>query len=436
VVRPLLSPFVSTQKSAKKWPKMVTHGNATVRVYRNAHPGTKTGFIFVLAWKGCDGRRQREKFADEADAIREAQTKAFTLSQGNIDGADVTRGDRDELQAARAIAGKTPLLAALNEWAKVRDITQGQPIAAAEAWAVRNVAKHERVKVGEVVGHFLKAKTGAGVQTVKNHNHIFEDIKTEFGETFMDTVSAIQLGAFLSKREHPSTRNTFRKHMVGLWRWAQKQGYLPREFKTEAEQTDRATEGPQEIGIISAATFRALLVHFRAKHPEYLAPLVLAGFCGLRRSEIHAQTWEDIELARKHVRVTKAKRGTPSRRLVPLCDSAVLWLLLCKDRKGHVSSNLAIDRIRDIARTTTNKDGTTKFPLLPENAFRHSFITHRVAQLSNVAEVALEAGNSSTIIFKHYRELVTKDEGAEWFAITPDTVGKVFEMPKRKVANA
>ncbi len=36
------------------------------------------------------------------------------------------------------------------------------------------------------------------------------------------------------------------------------------------------------------------------------------------------------------------------------------------------------------------------------------------------AEVALEAGNSPQMIFKHYRELVTEKAAKAWFAITPE----------------
>ena len=33
--------------------------------------------------------------------------------------------------------------------------------------------------------------------------------------------------------------------------------------------------------------------------------------------------------------------------------------------------------------------------------------------------MALEAGNSPTIIFKHYRKLATEDQADTWFAINP-----------------
>ena len=54
------------------------------------------------------------------------------------------------------------------------------------------------------------------------------------------------------------------------------------------------------------------------------------------------------------------------------------------------------------------------------NALRHSFISYRVADIQNVAQVALEAGNSPQMIFKHYRELVRPAEAKAWFAISPN----------------
>ena len=62
------------------------------------------------------------------------------------------------------------------------------------------------------------------------------------------------------------------------------------------------------------------------------------------------------------------------------------------------------------------------------NALRHSFISYRVAQIQNVNQVALEAGNSPAIIFRHYRELVTSEQAREWFSIVPSTAANVVPL--------
>ena len=46
---------------------------------------------------------------------------------------------------------------------------------------------------------------------------------------------------------------------------------------------------------------------------------------------------------------------------------------------------------------------------------------HGVAE--GAAQVALEAGNSPQMIFRHYRELVRPADAEKWFAVTAESVG-------------
>lgn len=390
---------------------MIRVGSVGVKVYRVRHKTTSTGWAYAISWVTPRGRRTSQ-FADLAKAVEAARLKAAQLADGRVEVAEMTRADQDVLAAAREICGSMPFLAALEEWRKARELAGGNLIAAAEAWAARNGTSFEAIDVRTAVDLFVQAKKRGGVDVTASYNKILPAFAAKFGERTLHTISVRELNAWMDERHpHPVSRNTARKRIVTLWRWARKQGYLPREAMTEAEQTDTAREETADIGVVSGEIYAALLRHFRAQHPEYLGALVVAGFCGLRRSEIHEQLWSDINLERKFVRVTKAKRNTPSRRLVPLADAAIEWLILCKNRKGALCTNLAVDRIRDIAREAGFK--------LPENCFRHSFISHRVAQTGNVAETALEAGNSPQVIFRHYRELFTKEEGRAWFDIQP-----------------
>ena len=42
-----------------------------------------------------------------------------------------------------------------------------------------------------------------------------------------------------------------------------------------------------------------------------------------------------------------------------------------------------------------------------------------IAKVKSADQVALEAGNSPSIIFKHYRELATEEQADQWFSIVP-----------------
>jgi hypothetical protein len=230
------------------------------------------------------------------------------------------------------------------------------------------------------------------------------------------------------------TRNDFRKRAVTLWNWARDTEHLPDGQPVAPERTMRAKENATKIGIINADAYAKLLEVVRAKHPEHLAAVVLAGFCGVRSDEIHGkradlsirQTWQDIQLDRKFLSVTCAKENTPAWRHVPLCDAAVTWLMLCPDRKGPVCEAGAMSKVRALAHTAGHK--------LPPNCLRHSFISYRIAATGNKPQVALEAGNSVTEIDRRYRVPVTAAEAADWFNILPAKTATVTNIKEARHA--
>jgi integrase len=56
---------------------------------------------------------------------------------------------------------------------------------------------------------------------------------------------------------------------------------------------------------------------------------------------------------------------------------------------------------------------------LSKDVMRHTFISMFVAKFRSMGEAALQAGNSETIIRKHYLDLKNKDEAEEFFGIMP-----------------
>jgi integrase len=406
-----------------KFPKAVKSGSSVVRIYRTKHHGTATGFVYQLAWT-VGGVRRLQQFVDLDEAMEEARLRAAQLASGRIDAATISKPDRDELQAARQIvAGKGQLLPALREWAKAYTLTGGQITTAAEAWAARNHAKVDRITVADAVQRFIESKRREGVDVKSSYLKVLPTLTEAFGDRMLPTLTARELTAWLESR-HPApvTRNTVRKRIVTLWHWARKQGYLPRDAQTEADQVERAREPQLQIGILRVADYARALALMHADHREHLAAAVLAGFCGLRRSELHAQLWADVMLDRGLLRVSSAKRNTPAMRLVPLCPAAIEWLMLCERKADRVAPPWALDRIRAFCRAAE-----PPIPC-PENGFRHSYISHRIAQTGDVAATALEAGNSPQIIFRHYRELVGKSDGEAWFAIRPGQTGEIISI--------
>jgi integrase len=409
-----------TKPKGRRGPfKVIRSGSVSVPIYKLRHRHAAGGFVYAIAWH-VGGVRKMRQFTDLTEAANEAKLKAEQLAAGKVEAASLTADDANTLIELRRLAGETPLAVAMQEWRKARDMVGTDLLHACEQWAQRHGKELPKKTVSDAVDDFIAAKKRQGVDTSASYDRSLPAFKTEFANSQLRNLSAAVMQAWLDRTyAHPVSRNTVRSRVVTLFRWARKQGFLPRDMQTEAERTEQAREAPMEIGIITPETFRATLRLMKAKAPNYVPALVVACFCGLRRAEIHGQDWRDIELGRKFVRVTRAKKGTPARRLVPLPDAAIEWLLEHRKAEGPLCSNLSIDRIRDIARTA----GVD----LPDNCFRHSFITYRVALTGNIPETSMEAGNSVAMIHAHYRELATKAEAEAWFGITPAEVAAAPE---------
>jgi hypothetical protein len=56
---------------------------------------------------------------------------------------------------------------------------------------------------------------------------------------------------------------------------------------------------------------------------------------------------------------------------------------------------------------------------LSHDELRHSFISYHVGAFRSVSDAALEAGNSETVIKKHYLNIPTQDQGKAFWRIAP-----------------
>ena len=111
---------------------------------------------------------------------------------------------------------------------------------------------------------------------------------------------------------------------------------------------------------------------------------------------------------------------------MPVSKNLAKWLAPYAQASGPVCyrENMAEPLSRYVERKNIAKTGFK----WKHNALRHSFISYRVADVKDVSRVALEAGNSPAMIFRHYRELVTVEAAKAWFSVEPKTAAKIVPM--------
>lgn len=185
-----------------------------------------------------------------------------------------------------------------------------------------------------------------------------------------------------------------------LFKWAFKHGYLPEKWD-ELSKVVIPRELVKDIAIYSPHELRKLL----EMAPESVRPFIALGaWTGLRSAEIDRLVWPDVR--DDHIVVTARNAKTGSRRIVPVLGPVLKYL----DRDYQKPSPLQSDVYRRAVEAGMKAHWK-------RNALRHSWISYRLAIVEDVQKVALEAGNSPQIIFRHYRELVTRKQAEAWFGM-------------------
>jgi len=294
-----------------------------------------------------------------------------------------------------------------------------------------------RKTTDEVYAELLAAKRADGLSTV-----YLQDLETRlrrFVDSFPGLVldlTAKGISEWLRKLKcGPRARNNYRTTLRTFFVFAEACDFLPKGF-VDFDKISKARELQTEIEIFTPQEYAKLLeaatldpaslppaVNRRYATGDMVVLLALGGLAGLRTAEIQRQLWEHIDLKRGLLRVSAVKGNTAARRLVPLCNGLVQWLEPWRRDSGPVYQ---IVKTPDAIRRLAERAGVS----WKHNALRHSFISYRVAETQNVAQVSLEAGNTTRMIHQHYRELVTQEEAKAWFNIAPSRPANVIPQPK------
>ncbi len=435
--------------SKPKFPISVKRGHVTVKIYKTPTRGCKS---FTVVHHLGD-QRQRRYFTDLALAVTAAETTANALSTGELKVLELTNDDRLSYVRAMETLKPTgqPLDVVASQYAQAYKILEGADIIeAARYYAKRHPSKMPKKTVPEIITELLAAKDRDGVSDV-----YLKDLKGRLGrfekqfKGLICLVTEAEIETFLRELENhdkknPGTtkplsgksRNNYRRAIGTLFKFAEARGLLPRgvvEFKSVA----MAREDHTDIEIFRPAEMALLLEN---ANPALIPFLTIGAFAGLRHAELQRLDWSEVRLDDGFIEVKASKAKTASRRLVPIPDNLKLWLKDHAKAGGLVCDYANMSKqflwlAQDVETKLKTEDPTATF-VWKHNALRHSYISYRVAQIQNVAQVALEAGNSPRVVFANYRELVRPVEAAKWFGIVPKEKSQESVPPATPAANA
>jgi integrase len=410
-------------------PISVEVGNVTVTIYRRKRQTTsgKSRITYEVADKKPNGQRRFKGFSTETAARLEAERIARQMVSGNAVAAMMTNSEAEAY--GRAVERLRPVgidvdIAAAN-YAKAFEILGADLILEAARFYKRHRADQITQRtVAQTVVELVTARKARG-KSARYVGDLTARLK-RFTNDFAADISAItgpDVQNWLGKLKGSNqTVKNYRTVLFTLFKFAESNGYIIKGSNPVAE-TDTITATGGAIEIYSPAEIIALLQGASRAAKDFLPIIALAAFAGLRSAEAERLEWSDIDLAGGYIHVASEKAKTRSRRLVPIQPNLSAWLASYSNLSGKVWKHGP--NIIRAARAATVEAAKTPWK---DNAMRHSFISYRLADTQDAAKVALEAGNSPAVVFKHYRELVKPETAKAWFAIAPDAPANVVPM--------
>lgn len=232
------------------------------------------------------------------------------------------------------------------------------------------------------------------------------------GQQAISAISSQDIETWINQPGSSSgSRATYLSRVNTLFSFAKRRGWI------EANPCDRIERITQERGVPTILTndqVRKALAFTQQEHPRFLAWLALALFAGVRPEELDQVTWDDVKWDSETLVIDAAASKVRRRRIVHLERAALDWLALA----FNMNADLPVPQVsrRRWIRMLRDHLG---FEDWPKDVLRHTAASHLLTLKKDAAAVALELGNSPQVLLTHYRELVTREQAAEFWAIRP-----------------
>lgn len=391
-----------------------------------------------LAFDYADGGTRRVVKRRGLDALRaEAERIALNLVNANTAAKDMSADEHRIYVAARTALApfNLPVDLAARELAEAFAII-GKRVSIQELarfWVARNPSLSAAPPTADIVAELIatlgeKGRSGKYLSGLRSDLARFAAAHATIG-----AVDEITLAAYLRTIKDrkggavgPRRRDNVRDAIVRLFAFARDRHWLPQDRKTAASKIERINEGG-EVTTFTPDQLALLIEHVSHRWRPWMA---LGAFAGLRTSEIFRLDWSAVKWEQRVIAVSsKVAKKVRVSRMVPMSDNLIAWLAPWRDTFGPIYQVRTRGQIESAHRRELKKLRKATGIEWDNNALRHSFGSYRLALVKNIAQVALEMGNSPEKVRENYHDPKPEDEARKYFAIqSPESVDNVLPL--------
>ena len=210
------------------------------------------------------------------------------------------------------------------------------------------------------------------------------------------------------------THNTRRDVLSSFLKFAMEKEWISKNPIDKVPRYD-ITHKRGSAAALTAEQARKLMEHLETYEDGKLVPLyALCLFAGIRpdvvRGEIFKLPAKDIHLETGVIHIEPDVSKVKMKRIITIQPNLVAWLRAYPLDKYPI----IIPKIEEHKKNIADKFG------LSHDILRHTFISMHVAKFRSMGDTALQAGNSETIIRKHYLNIKSSTEAEKFWEIMPE----------------
>ncbi len=370
----------------------------------------------VSGW--LDGKRVRKNFSTRAEAKTECQILEVQRLQGATGvRTAITRLTDEQLQMAEAA------------FLRLTDAPQSL-LAYLECGLVNYRAPEQQKPLADAVAEYFATKKTAHERTLLSCRQLrsieneLAALKGYFPKAQVSEFTPAKLVPYL-ERGNPSlkTYNNRRGLISTFFKFAFQKDWslLNPVEKTPHHRINHRRGSATTLTTEKAAELMAYVETYEGG--EMVPFFALCLFAGIRPcirfGEIMKLRPESVRLDTGVIHIEPEVSKVRMKRLVTIQPNLAAWLQAFPLDKFPIIPPNAVNMHRRICK---------RFKLT-HDVMRHTFISMFVAKYRSMGEAALQAGNSESIIRKHYLDLKSKEEAERFFSILPHMGTKTIAFP-------
>ena len=226
-------------------------------------------------------------------------------------------------------------------------------------------------------------------------------------EMHVARITADDCRQWLAQSKAASVRASFQSRLSTLFSWCVTAGHLA----TNPVESLAKISIDQRAPVILTPAQVDSAIAWVAGHPDFRAYLVLGLFCGIRPDELLRLTWAAVDLGRGLVTIDAATSKVRRRRIVPIAPRA-LALMSPKSVSGTSVWGGSPITLRRRRRALAIHLGIE----WQADLLRHTAASYLMARDKDAGKVADMLGNSPGVLLTRYRELVSPEDAARFWA--------------------